>query len=155
MLGVGLTYTHFFSPSNKRNDSNVGGAFMFRVNQNSTFRNYQTKLYPILQNLYWPTPYHTTFHRLSQPLQRKQSQRVIATPLLATSVCYVSNIHKLVLGTRSRENGDGGRGCNGWWPQRGSCTRAMFWSGAEVYKFGVHWRRGVWNGGVSVIELSL
>lgn len=44
MHGLRLTYTHFFSPSNKRNDSNVGGAFIFTVNEQLTLGNYHKKL---------------------------------------------------------------------------------------------------------------
>jgi hypothetical protein len=35
------TATYFFSPSNKRNDSNVGGAFIFTTNKLSTIRSYK------------------------------------------------------------------------------------------------------------------
>jgi hypothetical protein len=110
MQGLRLTYTHFFSPSNKRNDSNVGGAFIFTVNEHFALGNYQKKL---LQSFVTVPKTHTlkTLHTTRHPGDHGslETQAVISriatetiaqrnsTPLLATRVFNLSNVRKVVV----------------------------------------------------------
>lgn len=137
MQGLRLTYTHFFSPSNKRNDSNVGGAFIFTVNEHFALGNYQKKL---LQSFVTVPKTHTlkTLHTTRHPGDHGSLETQAVISRIATETIAQRNCNSATSDTsvqfvkcpqgscRSCQNGGGRCGCSGWKSKRGSGTRAGF-----------------------------
>ena len=138
MQGLRLTYTHFFSPSNKRNDSNVGGAFIFTVNEHLTLGNYHKKLLQSFFNIPIPHMLNSTLtiDDLCSLLHTLETQAVIsrvATETIAQRNCNSATSDTSVQRDKypqgscsSCQNGGGRFGCSGWKSKRGSGTRTVF-----------------------------